>query len=388
MVRFPSSPGIAFASFGTVPIGRSRQSLPSACRIHPSAVFSNDEPSIVRRSSQWPTKGRAPSSAFDRALDDAMNRRMGNGHIFYGRRAPEQNEIIMSMSLKKEEEGSDETNMLEYRPNPVVVVGALGRLGEWVALKLMDAGFNVRILVPSLIKAESTFGPDGANLDILEGDVRNAVWVTEATKGASAVVCVIDHYSRPNFWRMFGSTENQTSRVDQEGVPILAAAAEAAGAKRFILVSRPNEEVDSIVCSLTIPYLTVRIEQDLQDGPVEIDILSDEGEVRRLPGVYAVEAPPDAEWKASQKEKSISRPELADFISLVLETDCFCGLLGETLQRTVPIPQDIVDQAKEGGIESIDLQPIGSGSVVVNNGHSLLPNQARDLLRRALKSLA
>ena len=49
-------------------------------------------------------------------------------------------------------------------------------------------GFEVRLFCRSLAKAEEMFGPDGATVDIVLGDVRNAQSLAEAAKGCQAAV--------------------------------------------------------------------------------------------------------------------------------------------------------------------------------------------------------
>lgn len=125
-----------------------------------------------------------------RLLDDFLGKRMGQGTAFYGESLADMDEDAYAQ--KVEAQGAkDKDERLEVRPlreNPVLVVGATGGTGQWVVTDLLSKGFSVRAFVRSLDKAEDLFGWDGANLDVFEGDVKDAEALKEAAQGALAIV--------------------------------------------------------------------------------------------------------------------------------------------------------------------------------------------------------
>jgi NAD(P)H-binding len=51
-------------------------------------------------------------------------------------------------------------------------------------------GFEVRLFARNLDKAERMFGPDGATVDIVVGDVKDKAALTEAAAGCQAAIYV------------------------------------------------------------------------------------------------------------------------------------------------------------------------------------------------------
>ncbi|CAN0240973.1 unnamed protein product, partial [Phaeothamnion confervicola] len=115
-------------------------------------------------------------------------------------------------------------------PNAVLVVGATGETGQWVCLKLIEKGFNVRLFVRNLRKAEELWGPDGSCGDIVVGDVRDAAAFAEAAAGCQAVVYCAGSRN------IFGG--NSFQQVDFEGVVnCVEAARESGTVLKIVLLS-------------------------------------------------------------------------------------------------------------------------------------------------------
>ncbi len=181
-----------------------------------------------------------------RLMDDFFGKRLGQGNSFYGERLSDMDDEEYN---KKVEAKNDNDARLEIKPlreNPVLVIGATGKTGQWVVTDLLSKGFSVRAFVRNLNKAEDLFGWDGANLDVFEGNVKDMASLNEAMRGALAVIYCA------------GSREilggNSFNNVDGLGVEnAVKAAQESGGApgappsvRKFILlssigVSRPDE---------------------------------------------------------------------------------------------------------------------------------------------------
>lgn len=66
----------------------------------------------------------------------------------------------------------------------VLVTGATGFLGQWLTRRLLDEGFEVRVLVRSRAKLEEL---EGLKLDVAEGDVTNLASMESACKSVEGV---------------------------------------------------------------------------------------------------------------------------------------------------------------------------------------------------------
>lgn len=136
------------------------------------------------------------------------------------------------------------------RENAVLVVGATGETGRWIMTDLLSKGFNVRLLVRNLAKAESLFGPDGGNCDIFEGDVNDLNSVREACSGAMAIIyCAGGRVSDGGF---LGNSGNVFKEVDYEGVKNMVQAAEESGIdfnnpKKNYNLEKPKPSVQKII---------------------------------------------------------------------------------------------------------------------------------------------
>eukprot|EP00741_Cyanophora_paradoxa_P022435 tig00021489_g21661.t1 len=171
----------------------------------------------------------APPSVLRVNWEDFFDKRMGRGEVFYGkskkRIAAELAEMGYDLDAEKEPIPDE-----ERRQGATLVVGATGGVGQWVALKLLNRGVPVRVLVRSKAGAEGIFGPDGDNLDIFQGDLADPRSVRRAVAGCEAVVIASGARSP------LGA--NRPEKVDYEGVKsIVAACKEAGTVKHVTLVS-------------------------------------------------------------------------------------------------------------------------------------------------------
>lgn len=196
------------------------------------------------------------ASAFENTIDDLTMKRMGRGTIYYGERASERE------ALQDEE---DEEQFL-LKPDPVLVAGATGRTGQWIALGLLNQGFNVRSLSRSFGKAEKLFGPSGSNLDVFQADLVKFDQVFEAVSGSMAVVCA----AGAPWWLPggFGAVDVQGTRN------LIDASLKAGTVRRFVLISaadaqcargRAKRQAEELLKNSGLPYVVIRAAQ-LTDG--------------------------------------------------------------------------------------------------------------------------
>lgn len=241
----------------------------------PPSSSSPSKPESVQQRPQPQRRAPAPRrmSAFDATLDNLTMKRMGRGTQYYGERiqadeAPNSDEQFL--------EGSDQSeNLMQLRPGAVVVTGGTGRTGQWVALGLVNNGFNVRVLTRSVPRAEAIFGPSGSNVDIVKGDLTNPQGLPETLASASALVLC----SAAPRWLPFTH-----DAVDARGIEnVIRAAVEAKSVRRIILISdtttssmhaRAKRRAEHVIKECGIPYVIVRASalSDEEGGIRQIDI--------------------------------------------------------------------------------------------------------------------
>jgi hypothetical protein len=123
-----------------------------------------------------------------RLMDDFFGKRLGQGSVFYGERLSDMDDEEYSKKVEAKNDNDARLELKALRENPVLVIGATGKTGQWVVTDLLSKGFSVRAFVRNLNKAEDLFGWDGSNLDVFEGNVKDLASLTEATRGALAVI--------------------------------------------------------------------------------------------------------------------------------------------------------------------------------------------------------
>ena len=256
------SPSLTSCSF----IPRNVQSTPTSPRRGPAACAEPSKPQQRRRPSR-------KSSSFENTIDDLTMKRMGRGSIYYGTRENDE----------AEKQAPDIDDFL--KPDPVLVTGGTGRTGQWIALGLVNQGFNVRCFTRVFESAEKIFGPSGSNLDVFEGNVANYEDVYDAVEGSIAIVCA----SGAQWW-MPGGFAN----TDVKGVQNLVnAAKKAGGVRRFVLISTISErgprakakrEAEKIVIESGLAYTIIRVANLSGEGGGLYDIIVSAGEIQNGKG--------------------------------------------------------------------------------------------------------
>jgi len=91
-------------------------------------------------------------SKFDRAVDDFVSKRYGQGEAWYGKRTSDLSDedydkLYSSQNPKIEEEEKP------LKENAILIVGSLESFGQFVSFELATKGFNIRIVSPDKKKA-------------------------------------------------------------------------------------------------------------------------------------------------------------------------------------------------------------------------------------------
>ena len=108
----------------------------------------------------------------------------------------------------------------------ILVAGGTGRLGTFVVNLLVQRGLAVRVLTRDRGRAAHLVG---ANVEIVEGDIRDLADVRRAVDGVEQVVSAIHG---------FAGTKNQSpATIDRDGNRNLIRAAREAGAEHLVLLS-------------------------------------------------------------------------------------------------------------------------------------------------------
>lgn len=144
-------------------------------------------------------------------------------------------------------------------PDQVLVAGATGGVGQLTVAKLLEQGFNVRVLTRSIEKAQRMFDNQ---VEAVEGDIRQANTLPPATQGITHIICCTGTTAFPSArwdfeipeqtkgfqrlmaWRKIyfnaeyrqAIAKNSPEKVDAEGVKHLVAAAPQ-DLNRFVFVS-------------------------------------------------------------------------------------------------------------------------------------------------------
>lgn len=244
----PSSTGTALPA--SRPCAAPRYTPPT-CKV--------DEPAPAPRR----LRPKRKASAFENTLDDLTMKRLGRGSMYYGERPAEAESPDMP------------ADDLLLKADPVLVMGGTGRTGQWVALGLVNQGFNVRVLARSFAAAERLFGPSGSNLDVMPGDLSCADDVAAAIDGAVAVVVA----SGAPWWWPGGY-----DAVDVQGVRnLLEACRGAPSVRRIVLISTANgdsprgrakREAEALVRESGLPYVILRAAplSDAEGGLCHIEL--------------------------------------------------------------------------------------------------------------------
>ena len=129
-------------------------------------------------------------SKFDRALDDFIGKRYGNGEAFYGKRlADMDDEEYLERYGERESKQQIDWNAQELKKNSILLVGGMEEIGQWISFELVEKGFSVRIVCDDIKQAIETYGLPGNNVDLVElNSESNKYLYLRAIENVQAVV--------------------------------------------------------------------------------------------------------------------------------------------------------------------------------------------------------
>ena len=116
----------------------------------------------------------------------------------------------------------------------ILVAGGTGTLGRQVVRRLTSTGTEVRVLTRVAARAQPLVG---TGAEVMVGDVGDMATVRAAVAGVSAVVSAVQGFA--------GVDPVGARAVDLDGNARLVQAAQAAGVRRFVLVSAMGASTDS-----------------------------------------------------------------------------------------------------------------------------------------------
>ncbi|KAL3162977.1 hypothetical protein ABBQ32_009409 [Trebouxia sp. C0010 RCD-2024] len=118
-----------------------------------------------------------------------------------------------------------------------LVVGATGGVGQVLTGKLLDRGFKVKALSRNPEKARELFG-GAKNLELVQGDCREASQLQKVFDGVDAVICVLGTSAFPSARWKGGNGPEQTDFIATGNL----IRATPKGVKRFVLVTSAGVE--------------------------------------------------------------------------------------------------------------------------------------------------
>ena len=187
----------------------------------------------------------------------------------------------------------------------VLVAGASGRAGRYVASRLVEQGVNFRAMGRDPAAAVKTLGPASAGWDWVAADVRIRTDLKPALDNVDLVICVI------------GSREiegsNTAQVVDYGGVRNLVDAARAAGVRHFVLLTAIGATDPAHPFNrATRGALEWRYagEEYLRDSGIPYTIVRPAGLVDQAAGEQAVWLDQGDRWQEYLRD-TISRDDLA-----------------------------------------------------------------------------
>ncbi|MBK1716636.1 NAD(P)-dependent oxidoreductase [Thiocystis violacea] len=212
----------------------------------------------------------------------------------------------------------------------VVVFGASGKAGRTVALTLLAAGHQV-----------TAFGRDPAKLpahkgiSIRAGDAMNAADVASAVAGQDAVVVSLGDSRNPVLLKLPGAKRPPPSNICEMGTANVIAAMAAASVKRLICITAygVGDTRDRLSPTFRLWFRALQLREQLADKERQETLVKASGlDWTLIQPVGLTDGAATGRWLAStsgdRRKRTISRVDLADFITQVLEGG---GYLRETV---------------------------------------------------------
>ncbi len=186
----------------------------------------------------------------------------------------------------------------------ILLAGATGRNGQWVLRQLHDLGLNVRAMSRNIEDAEEEFGDQ---YEWVQADVTVPETLAAAMKDVDVVISAVAASMNP-----FSS--NKPIKADYEGTKNLAAAAVAAGATRFVIITSSSSGVrDHFLNTIGSDVLIYKgkAEQVLVDSGLEYVVVGPAAINNSPGGEVAISLIPRSEYELGM---AIGREDLASVV--------------------------------------------------------------------------
>jgi len=236
--------------------------------------------------------------------------------------------ICASLLGCSEDEPDFPPDFVDIRDKSIFVAGGSGRAGRYIVERLDARGLNFTPMTRSKEAAIERLGPAFAEMNWVEGDVRNAEQMRTLLMGKDMVICVI------------GSREtegpNGPEFVDYQGVANLVDAAVAADVEHFVLltaigVTDENHPLNKLLGNALI--WRFKGENQLRESGLTYTIVRPAGLVDEPSGEQGVFLDQGDNWQDIFRG-TITRGDLADVLIASLETNHTHNRTFEIVNRT------------------------------------------------------
>ena len=281
----------------------------------------------------------------------------------------------------------------------ILVAGGTGSLGTRIVLGLRNRGKPVRVLA----RSTSNTGPlSAAGAEIVTGDLKDPASLARACQGGSVVITTASATR---------TGDDSVENVDGLGTRNLIAAAAAAGAEQFVLVSTMGASVDS-----PVPAFRAKgeAEQQLREGDMPFTILQPNAFMDVWFGMLIEQAvfsgqPVTLVGEARRRHSFVAEQDVADYaIACIARPDAkrvtltiggpealslreVVGIYGDALGREIEVRTVAPGEPIPGlpppvwgiaaGLESYD-SPVPMEAL--SRAYGIAPTSARDLVRSRL----
>lgn len=210
----------------------------------------------------------------------------------------------------------------------VVVFGATGKAGRTIALDLLAAGHEVTAFArdPAQFSAQTYPG-----LRLMQGDALNAADVAAAVAGQEAVIVSLGDSTNPvvlKFGARLGIKRSTSPNICELGTQNVIAAMQAASVKRLICVSAygVGDTRDKLSTPYRLWFRALQLDEQLADKEQQERLVKQSGlDWTLVQPVGLTDGAATGRWLASttgaRRKRTVSRVDLADFITQILNND-------------------------------------------------------------------
>lgn len=169
------------------------------------------------------------SSKFDRILDDFIGKKFGAGEAFYGKRTStlsDEEYAELTKDEKSKEEVAAEYENQPLKNNAILLVGEPeADVIQWIALELLEKGFNVRLAVQDQKRAIQELGQPGFNVDMVKLSTDSKFErYARAIQDVQAIIFCSNYYP---FDSLLGSKSQKNFEIAEKIINLATKAKEA-----------------------------------------------------------------------------------------------------------------------------------------------------------------